>query len=63
MQTAEPARRQQDSPLLCLVVFFFRRDHFGLLISAEVVQVKEGDDQVSPACEPYTEGPPQNAPR
>ena len=25
--------------------------------------MEEGDDQVCPACEPYTEGPPQNARR
>ena len=52
-----------DTPLSCLCVFFFQCDHIGLLISTEVVQVEEGDDQVSLACEPHTEGLPQNAPR
>ena len=58
-----PTRCQLDSPLSCLGVFFFHCDHAGLLISAEVVQVEEGDDHVSPACKPHTEGLPQNAPR
>ena len=53
---------QKDSPISRLLVFF-HLDHVRLLVPAVVMQMEDGDHEVSPACEPHTERPPQNAPR